>query len=150
MFTIICNLFPIFKKKKNYPQRKTQTLEKVCWKESTGMHPPCDPSWRRTRSCPSPRGGRSRWDTWCSRSQKRDSGDRSWSTLWSGPSCGPAQSTVNEWICSALLVGFGGATRPYAARTRLFMLINTQNGALRASRPAHCSFADPSGDINKI
>jgi hypothetical protein len=28
-------------------------------------------------------------------------------------------------------VGFSNATRPYAARTLLFMLINTQNGVLR-------------------
>ncbi len=32
-------------------------------------------------------------------------------------------------------MGFSGATRPSAARTRLFKLINTQNGVLRASPP---------------
>ncbi len=37
--------------------------------------------------------------------------------------------------------------RPYAARTRLFGFIATQNGALCASPPAHRSFADPSDII---
>jgi hypothetical protein len=34
--------------------------------------------------------------------------------------------------------------RPYTAHTRLY---NTQNGALRAPRPAHHNIADPSAEM---
>ena len=40
--------------------------------------------------------------------------------------------------------------RSCTARTYLFRLIYTQSGALYAPRPAHRSFADPSGKINDI
>jgi hypothetical protein len=42
-----------------------------------------------------------------------------------------------------------GTLYPYKC-TCFLRFINGQNGALRAPRPAHHSFADPSGDINDI
>jgi hypothetical protein len=42
----------------------------------------------------------------------------------------------NKWVLAA-------RARPCAARTRLFGLINTPNGSLRAPPPAHRSFAPP-------
>ncbi len=61
-----------------------------------------------------------------------------------------SQQCTSVVIWSAVLGGFGGATRPCATRTRIFRLINKQNGALHTTRPAQCSFADPSGDDNNI
>jgi hypothetical protein len=48
------------------------------------------------------------------------------------------------------IVGFGCATRPCAARTRIFRLINTQNWALLAQRPSQLRSLCVSDFIEKI
>ncbi len=48
------------------------------------------------------------------------------------------------------LVGFDRATRLFAARTRFFKLINTQEEGAAERPSAHRSFAAPLGEINDI